>query len=89
MFFFFMNKKVNEQQICTICTLCEHTHTSEREPYIPQVVGVSIPILSERKPYLPYVVGVGSPIPFQEAESFSYMHYVMSVATSTLFGTSM
>ena len=62
---------------------CEHTHTadSEKKLYVPYAMGVSTPKPSERKPYMMYVVGMGSPIPFQEAESFSYMPYVIHVTT--------
>ena len=31
---------------------------------------------------MPYIVGVGSPTPFQDAESFSYMLYIMGMAMS-------
>ena len=37
---------------------------------------------TKKKPHMPYIVGVGSPTPFQDAESFSYMLYIMGMAMS-------
>ena len=52
------------------------------------VLGVSTPMPSERKPYMTYIVRVWSSLPFEEAESFSYMPYIIGVATLTLFQNS-
>lgn len=51
---------------------------------MPYVKGVSTPIPSEET-YAPYNMGVGSSIPFQDANPFSYILYIVGVAIPMLF----
>lgn len=82
--FLFINAKINSKVMLYLAIHCgyEHIHTSKKEPHLLYIVGVRTPTLSKRKPYVPYVMGVGSSILYQEAESFSYMSYIVGVATS-------
>ena len=83
----FSNKKGNNKVVLYLAVHhgCEHSHSSECEPYVPYAIGVSRPMPSQRKPYVLYVMDVGSPIPFQGTESFPYMLYVKQAVTSMLF----
>ena len=58
-----------------VCQAGEHTHTSDGEPDVLYVVGVSTPYCPRGKFYMLYIVGVRSLIPFQEA-TFVVLHAV-------------
>ena len=60
---------------------CEHTHTSEREPYVPYVVGVSTPIRQTGN----LTCRTSCVRSHQEAGWFSYMLYVVGVGSPIPF----
>lgn len=84
----FYSENVKKKKSCAVPGRMPSTSILQRGNLMCQILWVWAHPYGQRKTYMLCIMGVGSLVRVQEAGSFSYMPYIVGMATPTLFGNS-